>query len=251
MGAKTLPIVVLVAAIAGLVGSGAWAMSRESTRSPSWMHNSSTAWMMSYRSGSSAPVSTIVEARSRAQAFADRLDLKVAEVIRFRNNFYARLDDSSGKPAIEVLVDPATGNTSLEYGPAMMWNTRYGLMNGHARGSMMGGGAMGSGSAMMGSSGGMMSSSSSGSSGMMGAGGGPVRTPASGPVSAQQAIKVANRWLAQRDSSLTVPDADAFPGYFTMETQRNGKIVGMMSVNASTGAIWDHWWHGSFVTISE
>ncbi len=259
MGARTLPIIVLVAAFAGLVGSGAWAINREASNgNAGWMHNRSTAWMMSYRSGSSEPVNSIAEARKRAQAFADRLDLKVAEVIQFTNNFYARLDDSSGKPATEVLVDPATGNTSLEYGPAMMWNTRYGMMNGRAGTGMMSSGAMGNVNGMMGSTGGMMGSDSASGmmsgGGMMGSAGGPTWRPSagsvSGPVSAQQAIVIAKRWLAQRDSALTVPDADTFPGYFSMEVERNGKIVGMMSVNASTGAIWDHWWHGDFIAIS-
>jgi len=47
--------------------------------------------------------------------------------------------------------------------------------------------------------------------------------------------------------ALSVPDADAFPGYYSMEIVRHGKIVGMLSVNASSGAVWNHWWHGSFV----
>jgi len=250
MSAKTLPIVVLLAAVTGLVGSAVWAVNRESAHGAGWMRTSSAAWMMGYRGGAAAPVRSLADARTRAQAFAGRLGLKVAEVIQFTDNFYARLDDKSGKPATEVLVDPATGTTSLEYGPAMMWNTRYGVMTGRTRGGMIGSGAMGGGSGMMGSGAGMMSGE-----GMMGSGGGTTWMPPSGtisgPLSARQAIELAKRWLAQRDSSLTVPDADAFPGYFTMETVRNGTIVGMMSVNASTGAIWDHWWHGRFVAISE
>lgn len=257
MRSRALPIVVLVAALAGLVGSGAWALNRENTHGIGWMHNSSAGWMMSYRSGGAQPVRTIADARQRAQAFADRLDLKVAEVMQFTNNYYARLDDKSGKPATEVLVDPATGNTSLEYGPAMMWNTRYGMISGRFSTGMMsggraigGGGMMGGGGITGGTSGGMMNGA-----GMMGSAGGPNWTPPSGsvtgPVSAQQAIALADRWLAQRDSSLSVPDADAFPGYYSMEIERNGKIVGMLSVNASSGAIWNHWWHGDFVAMSK
>jgi hypothetical protein len=29
-----------------------------------------------------------------------------------------------------------------------------------------------------------------------------------------------------------------------------GKITGMISVNASTGAVWPHWWHGAFIAKS-
>jgi hypothetical protein len=257
MRGKTLPIVVLVAALAGLVGSGAWAVNRENTHGIGWMHNNSASWMMSYRSGGAHPVRTIADARQRAQAFADRLDLKVAEVMQFTNNYYARLDDKSGKPATEVLVDPATGNTSLEYGPAMMWNTRYGLVGGRFGTGMMSGGRAIGGSGMMGGSGitGGTSGGMMNGAGMMGSAGGPTWTPSSGsvtgPVSSQQAIALADRWLAQRDPSLSVPDADAFPGYYSMEIERNGKIIGMLSVNASSGAIWNHWWHGDFVAIAK
>jgi hypothetical protein len=34
-----------------------------------------------------------------------------------------------------------------------------------------------------------------------------------------------------------------------METLRNGKVDGMLSVNVSTGALWYHWWHGQFVAM--
>lgn len=255
MRKTSLAIVVLVASVAALVGSAAWAINREGNNGAGWLNNRSTAWMMSYRTGGTEPVRSIADARQRAQAFADRLDLKVVEVMHFTNNFYARLDDRSGKPGTEVLVDPATGNTSLEYGPAMMWNTRYGMMNGVARTGMMGG-AMTNGSGMMNSTGGMSSGSGMMSSGgMMGSAGGPTSTlsagSVSGPVSAAQAIRIANRFLAESDPSLKIPDADTSPGYYSMEIERNGRIVGMLSVNASTGAIWNHWWHGRFVAISE
>ena len=39
------------------------------------------------------------------------------------------------------------------------------------------------------------------------------------------------------------------PGYFTLETLRGGRISGMISVNASSGAVWYHWWHGRFVAM--
>ena len=43
---------------------------------------------------------------------------------------------------------------------------------------------------------------------------------------------------------------DAFPGYYTLETLKGGKITGMISVNATTGAVWPHWWHGPFIAKS-
>ena len=55
----------------------------------------------------------------------------------------------------------------------------------------------------------------------------------------------------RRGMSLSVPDADAFPGFYSMEIERNGKIVGMLSVNAFSGAVWNHSWHGAFVAMSK
>lgn len=42
-----------------------------------------------------------------------------------------------------------------------------------------------------------------------------------------------------------------FPGYYTLDTTRNGKTVGMLSVNARTGAVWHHGWHGRFLGEQE
>ena len=38
-----------------------------------------------------------------------------------------------------------------------------------------------------------------------------------------------------------------FPGYFTLDTTVGGKKGGMLSVNAATGAVWYHGWHGGFL----
>lgn len=224
-------------------GSGYQMMGANGTRS---------AW---YLNGS-GPVRDIAAALAQAQRFADRLGLKTGEVMQFTNNFYVLLTDRQGKPATEVLVDPAAGAVTLEYGPAMMWNTRYGMMSGTATngpGEMMGGGGMMgiNGTGMMGGSGyrGMM-----GGAGMMGsAGGSPSWTPGnvSGPVTESQARTLADRWLAQHQSGTTAAAPDALPGYFTFHTMKDGKIAGMLSVNARTGAVWFHWWHGRFIAMQE
>lgn len=46
-------------------------------------------------------------------------------------------------------------------------------------------------------------------------------------------------------------DAEAFYGYYTLHVLKDGKIYGMLSVNAYTGAVWYHNWHGAFVKILE
>jgi hypothetical protein len=207
-----------------------------------------------------APVKTLAAARADAQRFANRLGLRVDEVLQFQRNFYAKLVDSSGNSATEVLVDPASGAVSVEYGPAMMWNARYGMMNGQAAGMMGSYGA-----SMMSRYGGyrgMMGGSYAGSTstggyrGMMGGayegGGTATTTPSTGvTVSMADAHLLAQRWLDANEPATRVESGgDAFPGYYTLETLRSGTITGMISVNATSGAVWPHWWHGAFVASS-
>jgi hypothetical protein len=268
MTRRLIPLLVVVAALAALAGTISYAVARANNggnHNYGSMMNGAGYTMMGGSAGrsanwylnGSAPITTIPAARVQAQKFADRLGLKTAEVIQFSDNFYVRLDDAQGNAATEVLVDPQSGAVTLEYGPAMMWNTRYGMMG--RTGTSGYGGMMGSGSSggMTGGSGsGMMSSS--GTSGMMGGmmghyGGSPTWTPTgiTGPVAAALAKELANRWLAQERTGQSAGTPDALPGYYTMETLANGKIAGMISVNKATGAVWFHWWHGRFVALAE
>lgn len=83
--------------------------------------------------------------------------------------------------------------------------------------------------------------------GMMGRGGSDLR------ISATEAQRIADEWLAGQDGGegLTAAAGDAFPGYYTLHTLREGKVDGMLSVNATSGDVWYHSWHGTFVAMSE
>jgi hypothetical protein len=155
--------------------------------------------------GDGRSVTSIADARQRAQLFADRLGLKVGEVMQFSNGFYAEIDRSDATHATEVLIDPAGGGVNLEYGPAMMWNTEYGMH------SLAG----------------------------------------STTLSPPDAQATAQRWLDVQRPGLTAGNPEQFPGYVTLHTMRDGNIVGMMSVNLYTGAVWYHTWHGTFVAMDE
>lgn len=154
--------------------------------------------------GDGQPVTTFAAARARAQAFADQLasGLHAGEVMQFSNGYYSELMTADGQGATEVLIDQDTGAVSIEQGPALMWNTRYGMHPTDA-------------------------------------------APAT--ISAAQAVKDAQAWLDAQHTGLTAGEVTAFPGYDTLHTLRDGKIVGMMSINASTGAAWYHTWHGTFL----
>lgn len=248
MSGKLLPLTVLVAALAALGGSIAWAVSKadDSTDAlPRW-----ASPMMGFAPGGKAtPVRGLADAKARAQRFADSLGLRADEVMRFQRNYYVELVDEQGRGATEVLVDPVTGAVSLEYGPAMMWNTRYGMMSGRWRwmgdmhsmmGSAFGGMTPAPGSGMMG---GMMGG------GMMGVS--PYPPDSAGTLSGEEARAIAERWLKELDPGLQVGEPEAFPGYYTFHTLRRGRIEGMLSVHATTGAVLYHWWHGRFISMME
>ena len=161
---------------------------------------------MVWRQGDGVAVSSIAAARVRAMTASAPAGLRPGEVMRFDNGFYVELKDSVGKPATEVIVDPRTGAVSTEPGPAMMWNTRFGM---HTRGGE------------------------------------------AGTVDATKARDIASSWLAANQAGTTIASIDAYPGYFTIDLQRGGKVTGMMSVNSATGAVGYHTWHGAFIAMED
>ncbi len=201
-----VPLVALLA----VVGSGTWLVAQVDGFGPSSGMGrpmtgsySGSEWL----SGDGQPVDGLAEARVRAQEYAAVLgpNLRVGEIMWFSKNYYAELEESDGTKATEILVDPSTGAVRLEFGPAMMWNTRYGTMS---------------------------------------------RTDAPARLSAEEAEQAAQQWADDHDE-LTVADAEAFPGYYTLHTLQQDRIEGMLSVNADTGDVWYHSWHGEFREMSE
>jgi hypothetical protein len=138
--------------------------------------------------------------------------LEIAEIMEFEYNFYAQLSDpDTGVGAMELLIDPYTGYVSAEPGPNMMWNTKYGHMNGWGR-----------------------SFSQS------------MRIKEEDALRlAQESLDYYGRGLkADRH-------ADEFYGYYTLHVLENDKIVGMLSVNGYDGEIWYHNWHGGFLGMTQ
>jgi len=158
---------------------------------------------------------------------------KVGEIMAFSNNDYAAVRDAQGMPAFELLTNRAT-SWVMEEPPSMMWNTRYGMMGdfGNRVSPMMGGSMMGGAW-----------------HGWYGNGAGKVTTTAA-------AVATANRWLARvHPGEQVASDAGTamakYPGYYTFDTTRGGKTFGMLSVNAATGVVWYHGWHGAFLAELE
>ena len=248
MSRRLTVTLVLAVGLAVLGGSIAWVANASSSHSRDHHYGYGPRMMgYGYTTANASPVTGIADAREHAQAFADKLGLNTGEVIHFERNYYVKLVDKQGTNATEVLVDPATGAVSLEYGPAMMWNTKYGVLSGKLGSQMMSLDAMRS---MMGSYGGSYSGMMGGGyGGTMGGGyGSSPATPAETAVSLARAHELAQSWLDKNEPGTKVETGgDSFPGYYTLETLLDGRTAGMISVNATTGAVWPHWWHGSFV----
>jgi hypothetical protein len=218
VGTFVAAVIALVASAAVAVGtlggpsSMPWMMRGDGQRSGTGMMRGSMmgsagGMAMGWLPGDGVAVSSIPAARARAGSAAQAAGLHTAEVIRFDNGFYVELKDGAGQPATEVIVDPRTGAVSTEPGPAMMWNTLFGM---NARGCA-------------------------------------ARAVKAGAVDATKARNIATSWLAANRAGTTIGSIDAYPGYFTIDLKRGGALSGMMSVSSFTGALWYHTWHGAFI----
>lgn len=140
-------------------------------------------------------------------------DLALAEVMVFDNHFYAQAAEvETDRYAYEFLIDRFSGRVSLEPGPNMMWNEKYGHMGG-----MMG----------------FFRGTSSNDSMLL---------------DEDEAVDVAQAYLDRYVPGLQVDEhAATFYGYYTLHTLRGGETVGMLSVNGNSGAVWLHSWHGVYL----
>lgn len=162
-------------------------------------------------------------------------DLTLGEVMIFDNHAYAQLvEESTGIGAMEVLINPVTGAVSPEFGPNMMWNLKYSPM---------------AGSGMMS---GFGYSSQVGAIGRMMDGRTKEDLPTEMPVSADEAVQFAQRYLDTYIPGAEADEAtDPFYGYYTLHINKDGSTVGMLSVNGYTGEVFLHTWHGDLIEMSE
>jgi hypothetical protein len=162
-------------------------------------------------------------------------NLEVAEVMEFASNYYAEVRErDTGVGAMELLVDKGSGQVYPEPGPNMMWNTKYGMMSGgRGMGGMMGPGGHG----MMG---GQPFQQNPGSA-----------TGTDMTVGPEQAREIANDYLGRVSPGTEAGEAERFYGYYTLHTEKDGQITGMLSVNGYSGEVWYHSWHGPFIAMEE
>jgi len=201
----------------------------------------------------SAQPLTIGEAKEAAVKYLATVSNKtlvIDEIMLFDNNAYVAIKDSStGVGAFELLVNPGTKQAFPEFGPNMMWNLLYSPMSGNNSYGI----SQNNYSSMMGNGwGGMMGGMMSGQEMMSGLGKvNPVTyQPGKMTIEEDEALKAAQAYLDKSYPGVQVNvKADEFPGYYTIDVMRDGKISGMLSVNGFNGQVWYHTWHGKFLEI--
>jgi len=201
------------------------------------------------RSTPTHSVGSLGDARSafeRAVEGYSNSNLEVTEVIEFANNYYAEVEEKdTGIGAMELLINRPGNRVYQEPGPNMMWNAKYGMMSGNGdRRGMMGPG----GGGMMGPNGQYMMGGSSASA--------SAQNPRSNTadkmaVSPEQARKIADAYLSRVSPGTRAEEPTRFYGYYTIDTENDGKTSGMLSVNGYSGEVWYHSWHGPFVAKEE
>ena len=148
-------------------------------------------------------------------------DLEIDEIMEFEYNYYVVYsEESTGIGAMEMLIDKTTGRIFPEYGPNMMWNLKYGH-------------------------GGMMTGSGSMMGGYYSEGYSDV------PIGSDETIEMAQKFLDISYPGAEADDPHPFYGYYTLHTMMDGEIFGMLSVNAFTGQVWYHNWHGEYINSIE
>ena len=139
--------------------------------------------------------------------------LAVAEIMEFSNHFYVDIyEEDTGIHAFEIIIEK-DGDVYPEHGPNMMWNTKYG----HHGGGMMG------------------------------------THPESEqmPINEVDSIAYAQNYLDEYMPGAEATEPHRFYGYYTLHVEKDGNIIGMLSVDGFSGDVWYHNWHGDFVQILE
>jgi hypothetical protein len=230
---STLALLLAVIGIGSVIVVSAYSYSTYS----SWQNQQ--GMMERWRVQAQPPNSiTLEQVRTIAQQYLASTrnpNLGIKEIMEFQNNFYVMYyEKDTGVGAFEMLVwkqapspemmgggmgigggmmgyGMMTGTIVPEPGPNMIWNTKYSMMQG-----MMG------------------SRWQTGTSGQM-------------QVSEQEARSAAETYLSQNFPGTHVEGITRFYGYYTIDFQKDGKIVGMLSVNGYSQQVWYHSWHGAFI----
>ena len=211
--------VILLGAIAILIGYSIWLfMFAKSTETVVYNQGYYNSGMMGGRVNSSGeqltPDQILADVENYLKGYGN--NLQVADIFVFQDaDYYVSVEETdTGRGAMEILVNPYTGQIYPEPGPNMMWNEKYSMM--------MGGSFLYN-----------------------------ANTTYTATVARTEAVKIADDFVkSQLGEAFSVPgEGHAFYGYYTFHIMKDDKVVGMLSVNDLTGEVWHHDWHGELEQV--
>jgi hypothetical protein len=179
--------------------------------------------------GAMVTMDDAIEIAGRFMDGVGNSSLSLDEVEEWEFNYYVVVKEAapSQYKAFQLIIDKWTGFVMPEPGPSMMWNQKYG---------------------------GMMNSTTDGMPGHMNRRD-RKKTEPTFTVVPEAATSAANQFLRERFRRALVVEGgpDLFFGYYNFDVNdaATGAKYGMLSVNGSTGQVWYHTWHGSFVQGKE
>ena len=210
--------VILLGAIAILIGYSIWLfMFAKSTETVVYNQGYYNSGMMGGRVNSSGeqltPDQILADVENYLEGYGN--NLQVADIFVFTDaDYYVSVEEKdTGRGAIELLVNPYTGQIYPEPGPNMMWNEKYSMMMGSFRYN--------------------------------------ANATYTAKVNETEAVKIADDFVkSQLGEDFSVPgEGHAFYGYYTFHIKQDDKVIGMLSVNDLTGEVWHHDWHGDLEQV--
>jgi len=195
--------------------------------------NRNTGSMMGYGSSRSYDENdvklTLEELEEHVEKYISNFntELEISDIFVYEDSeyYFSIIETDTERGAMELLVNPYTGNIFPEYGPNMMWNLKYGM---HGSGGMM------SGRGMMGYNNYDLSASDY----------------EENKYTSEEAYDFGVKYLDKVNDEFELSDDyHEFYGYFTFHVDKDGQTIGMMSINGFTGDVWYHDWHGELIEI--
>jgi hypothetical protein len=59
--------------------------------------------------------------------------------------------------------------------------------------------------------------------------------------------EIGQKYIDSAYPGAKIEDVLQFYGYYTVHVERDGVFIGMFSVNAFSGSVWWHNWHGTYI----
>ncbi len=164
------------------------------------------------------------QAGSNYLATLNLSDLTISEVIACNNVAIVRvIEQSTGIGAFDLFVDPVSQAVIPTMGPSTAWNLKYGSI---VHVGMMNGWTSNQGTITV-----------------------PTNISADMTVTAEQALTDAQTYLDNAVPGATADtSAQAFYGYYSIKVMKDGNLIGILSVNGTSGQVFMPNWFGTYVT---